>query len=88
MIPANCPTSEAAARRYAPKAASETAKVLSLFEAAGERGMTDHELIRRYWLRHGQFDIPGIMQGMNARKRRIDLMHMGLVEDSGDRRNG
>lgn len=68
-------TSREAAEKAAPRAMTDSQRVLALFQKWPAIGFTDEELIR--------------FTGMNpstARPRRIDLVKAGLVRDSGRRR--
>jgi hypothetical protein len=71
------PTSCAAAEAVKPDAKRMRQMVYDAIKSAGDDGLTDEEMFAVVGLRHN-----------SARPRRIDLMHDGLVRDSGRKRAG
>lgn len=68
-------TSKAAARDAEAKAPSKRVQVLALLLHRGEAGCTDHQIAETLE-----------MPPSTARPRRVELVEMGLVVDSGKRR--
>lgn len=73
--------SRRAAENAAPKAPTTKAHVYAWFEARGDRGGTDNELIRAMGILHG-------MKPNTPRARRRDLTKENRLEDSGAERDG
>ena len=69
------PTSEAAGKRARSSAESWRAKVLAIIRLEGERGATDEEI-------QDALD----MNPSTERPRRVELVKLGLVVDSGETR--
>lgn len=74
-------SSEAAADRIAPHVTQLRAEILAVVQAAGDHGITDKEL--------EQLPQFASLAPSSARKRRSELLKLGLVQPRGlDRRDG